>query len=408
MFQIVFKLCVFTLPWTTFTSTDAVTLTGSSVYAVPGSGFTLTCDVPEEAQGVRFYRRPEVTSPEGAVQVGGDQCYNIKVALPVPCTPDVCSCVTSEGLGTVFRWIMQPQTEDHGSVWFCRRTNTNLPNQTLDSADFILEVANGPGTSIALSPPDTTYTKTEGDTLPDITCAADCKPDCTFVWTRPDNINFTVSPVLSLGQLKRSEHGTYKCTARNGVGESTSTTHVIVHYGPGVSISFEPQEDSVDVAENQTVTDVICSADCRPLCTYTWSKLGSNYLNPLSLSVATRNNAGQYTCRANNTVGQGTRMWNLTVRFPPRITALVYSQGDAEVREHESKSLICTVDSYPPSKIQWLYKTNNTILLNTPDVLDSTYTLTNAKCLDTGLYTCVVRNSVSTTAVTRDIPVNVL
>ncbi|XP_033758295.1 uncharacterized protein LOC117340640 [Pecten maximus] len=122
---------------------DAVTLSGSSEYAVPGTEFTLTCDVPEEANIVLFYHRPDVTTSEGSIQVGGDQCYNIKVSPAVPCTPDVCSCVTSGGLGTVFRWIIQPQTGDHGSVWFCKRANLNLPNgnQTLDSDDYTLNVA---------------------------------------------------------------------------------------------------------------------------------------------------------------------------------------------------------------------------------------------------------------------------
>ncbi|XP_069119318.1 peroxidasin homolog [Argopecten irradians] len=261
----------------------------------------------------------------------------------------------------------------------------------------------GPDTSIALTPPDTTYTRREGDTLPDITCTADCRPDCTFVWTRPDNTNFTVPPVLSLGQLDRSERGTYKCTARNIIGEATIATN-----GPGDSSVLAPQQDSVDVMENQTISDVTCSADCRPSCTYTWSKDGTDYPNPLSLSVATRNNAGQYTCSASNMVSQGTKDWNLIVRFPPQILSLSYTAGGANVTENGPKSLICSVESFPPSTIQWFYKANGTVLLTSPDVLESTYTLTNAGCLDTGLYTCSVRNSVSTTTVTRDISINVL
>ncbi|XP_033758256.1 hemicentin-1-like [Pecten maximus] len=178
--------------------------------------------------------------------------------------------------------------------------------------------------------------------------------------------------------------------------------------GPGYSAVFDPQFDSVDIIENQTISDVRCSADCRPACTYTWSRSGTYYTNPLSLSVATRTNAGQYTCTARNTVSQGIKTWNLIVRFPPRILSLDYTDGDFDVAENGPKSLVCSVESFPPSTIQWFYKANNKVLLTTPDVLESTYTLTNADCLDTGLYTCSVRNSVSTTAVTRDILINVL
>ncbi|XP_033730333.1 hemicentin-2-like, partial [Pecten maximus] len=178
--------------------------------------------------------------------------------------------------------------------------------------------------------------------------------------------------------------------------------------GPGDSTVFDPPQDSVDIIENQTISVVRCSADCRPACTYTWSRSGTDYTNPLSLSVATRTNAGQYMCTARNTVSQGTKTWNLIVRFPPQILSLNYTDGDSDAAEDGPKSLVCSVESFPSSTIQWFYKANNTVLLTTPDVLESTYTLTNADCLDTGLYTCSVRNNVSNTAVTRDIPVNVL
>ncbi|XP_033758252.1 nephrin-like [Pecten maximus] len=93
---------------------------------------------------------------------------------------------------------------------------------------------------------------------------------------------------------------------------------------------------------------------------------------------------------------------------PPTILDLISKTENGNLTEGSSISLVCSVESFPPAKIQWFYKANNTVLLTTPDVLESTYTLTNADCLDTGLYTCSVRNSVSTTAVTRDIPINVL
>ncbi|XP_033758281.1 lachesin-like [Pecten maximus] len=112
-----------------------------------------------------------------------------------------------------------------GGVYRCTASNGHGSDV---SVTINVIVNYGPSTSIALSPSDTTYTRTEGDTLPDITCTADCRPGCTFVWTRPDNTNFTVSPVLSLGQLVRSEHGTYMCAAWNVFGESTLRTSVAV------------------------------------------------------------------------------------------------------------------------------------------------------------------------------------
>ncbi|XP_021371278.1 uncharacterized protein LOC110461882 [Mizuhopecten yessoensis] len=125
-------------------STDAVTLTGSSGYAVPGSEFTLTCDVPKEANSVQLYRRPDVTAILGYIQVAVGQCYNTAPTTPVLCSPDVCSCTTtSTNYGTVFQWVIQPQTGDHVSVWYCRRTNPTLPeaDKVVNSPDYTLNVA---------------------------------------------------------------------------------------------------------------------------------------------------------------------------------------------------------------------------------------------------------------------------
>ncbi|XP_021368370.1 carcinoembryonic antigen-related cell adhesion molecule 5-like [Mizuhopecten yessoensis] len=299
----------------------------------------------------------------------------------------------------------QLDRSEHGTY---RCTARNVAGESTTTTSVIVTVQYGPGTSITLSPPDTSYSRTEEDTLPDIICTADCRPGCTFVWTKPDNTNFTASAVLSLGQLDRSEHGTYICTARNDIGTSKTTTTVTLQYGPGDSIAFEPMQDIVERVENQTVPNIKCFADCRPPCTYSWSKSGTVRPNPLSLSKVTRTNAGTYTCIANNTISKGTNDWDLIVKFPAEIDSLEYNQGDADVTEHGSKTLICKVESVPSSTITWYYKNNDKQLFTATDVLESSYTLTTAGCLDTGLYTCSARNSVSNTAVVKDIRINVL
>ncbi|XP_060066961.1 hemicentin-2-like [Ylistrum balloti] len=270
---------------------------------------------------------------------------------------------------------------------------------------IMLNVQYGPGGSISLSPSRSTYTENEGYPLPRITCSADCSPECNYIWSKQNEGNITVGSSLVLEQLNRSEHGLYICTARNEVGEATKQVDIIVKYGPGIIQTSVPNLDKV---ENQTVPVINCSADCRPACSYTWSKGAATYSNPLSLSTALRGNAGTYICKASNSVSQSVKEWTLTVRFPPKILSLMYTQGNADITENASKSMVCTVESYPASTITWYYKANNTQLATISDVLKSTYTLSNGGCLDTGLYTCSARNSVSNTPTTMDLPVNVL
>ncbi|XP_033758688.1 peroxidasin homolog, partial [Pecten maximus] len=200
-----------------------------------------------------------------------------------------------------------------GGVYRCTASNEYGSDI---SVNINVIVDYGPGTSIGLTPSETTYNRTEGDTLPDITCTADCRPGCTFVWTRPDNTKFTVSPVLSLGQLDRSEHGTYRCTARNVVGELTIMTSVTVQYGPGTSISLSPPNTIYTRTEGDTLPDITCTADCGPGCTFVWTRPdNTNFtVSPvLSLGQLDRSEHGTYRCTARNVVGESTTIVHVDI-----------------------------------------------------------------------------------------------
>ncbi|XP_021359601.1 uncharacterized protein LOC110454432 [Mizuhopecten yessoensis] len=148
------KMTILILLLTIHSSTDAATLTGSSEYALSGIEFILTCTVPDEANRVQLYRRPALAAILGSIQVAGGQCYNTATTTPVLCSPDVCSCnATSSNYGTVFQWVIQPQTKDNGSVWFCLRTNPSLPeaDRVVRSPDYTLKVAGAFHTSPAAS-----------------------------------------------------------------------------------------------------------------------------------------------------------------------------------------------------------------------------------------------------------------
>jgi hypothetical protein len=73
-----------------------------------------------------------------------------------------------------------------------------------------------------LSPPNTTYTVTEGDTIPYISCTASCRPQCNFMWTGPNVPDGTTND-LYLQNINRNQTGTFNCTATNEVGSKVSS-----------------------------------------------------------------------------------------------------------------------------------------------------------------------------------------
>ncbi|XP_021352436.1 hemicentin-1-like isoform X2 [Mizuhopecten yessoensis] len=392
-----------------FSSTGAVRLSGSSDYAVPGSPFNLICDVPDVAENVTFYRSPDRVV--GSVKVLNASCYYYNETSDIPCGESFCECLPSgDGVGRKFNWTIRPTAQDHSSSWFCVRYNPWRIDETLNSPDYILQIAKSPDGDISLNPPSTNYNKKEGEILPDITCIADCRPGCKFVWTKPDYTNFT-SSVLSLSQLNRTEQGTYRCTARNTYGTNSITVMVIVNYGPGESVALSPPTSVYIRNEGVTLPDINCIADCRPSCTFFWTKpdkiiFVASSSSVLSLGQLDRSEHGRYRCNARNEVSNTTREINVTVQYPPHILSLSYDQGNANVKENEAKSMSCAVDSYPSSTITWYF--NNITLLTTFDVMESTYILANAGCQDTGIYTCSARNSASNAPYTMDIYINVL
>ena len=90
---------------------------------------------------------------------------------------------------------------------------------------LFLFILDGPE-SVTLSPPNTTYTVTEGDTMPSISCNASCRPQCTFMWTGPNVPNGTTKD-LYLQNINRNESGTFYSTATNEVGSKMSPNVVV-------------------------------------------------------------------------------------------------------------------------------------------------------------------------------------
>ncbi|XP_052062630.1 carcinoembryonic antigen-related cell adhesion molecule 5-like isoform X3 [Mytilus californianus] len=183
-----------------------------------------------------------------------------------------------------------------------------------------------PGNSIFFSPSSTSYTKLEGESLWNITCSADCKPSCTFEWTYQDGTKYPGS-TLMIGRLNRTQDGVYKCKGYNLIGYSEKTITVTVNYPPE-SIRLSPTNSPFIVREYTTVR-VICTADCRPTCSYQWTgqNTWSSANKDLTLTSIRRTSTDTYTCRARNIINPSYRYAEASVSIivhtlPTKITKL--------------------------------------------------------------------------------------
>lgn len=83
-----------------------------------------------------------------------------------------------------------------------------------------------------LSPNKTSLTVDEGDNVLDVTCEADCQPDCFLMWITPTG-QVKSNGILRLPKINRTQAGTYLCNASNDVGNMVSdgvTINVLCMY----------------------------------------------------------------------------------------------------------------------------------------------------------------------------------
>ncbi|XP_065754818.1 sialic acid-binding Ig-like lectin 10 isoform X2 [Phocoena phocoena] len=183
------------------------------------------------------------------------------------------------------------------------------------------------------------------------------------------------------------DHGT-KLTCRVDVsrkGLSTENTVLLsVAYAPKdlvISVSqtdvsaLEPQGNSphLEVQKGQFLR-LLCTADSVPLATLSWAlqdrilswshPSGSRTLE-LVLSRVKAEDAGRYTCRAENGLGSQSRSLELSVQYAPENVKVMVSQGNRTVLENfrngtslpvlegQSLRLLCVAHSNPPARLSW-------------------------------------------------------
>ncbi|XP_069115889.1 cell adhesion molecule 1-like [Argopecten irradians] len=358
-------------------STAGLTLDGSSEYAIPGERFNLTCDVPEGATSVSFYRRPLMTNSPEEVQVIGDECYRTVSGSPVLCTPDVCSCRPSTfQFANVFRLVISPRPGDHHSVWFCTRRNANLSTEYENSPDYQLRVLEQVSSIALQNPPSSPIQENQ---LVSLTCVTSpCRPAAAVLWfiggvnvtnrfpvttyTSGAGLSFVTVSTLRL-TLNRTMNGqNLVCSAYNTPDSivQDTTLHILdVLYGPGSTVSLSPTDDMYTGNEGDVIPAITCTADCRPLCTFVWTrpdKTNFTASSTLSLWRLERSEHGTYICSAVNTYGEATLTYSIYVRYPPSAPMVTPLSASYQLEDEEYPVLLCDfTEGYPsPASVEWV------------------------------------------------------
>lgn len=150
----------------------------------------------------------------------------------------------------------------------------------------------------------------------EVLCTATGYPTPTITWERVDQPlpyhAVTERGLLRFSALRQQDAGTYRCVARNDVGESDTllTVYVRPAVGPTLPPSYPTEMERVEISPSSfdgqpgEVIRLICR--CSPTAQVVWSKLGERQLpsnadvrnEMLIIEHASQENTGRYSCTA--------------------------------------------------------------------------------------------------------------
>ncbi|XP_062714560.1 basement membrane-specific heparan sulfate proteoglycan core protein isoform X8 [Aedes albopictus] len=146
----------------------------------------------------------------------------------------------------------------------------------------------------------------------DVTCTATGFPTPVITWERMDGHPLSSNVIIEYGllrfnSLRKSDEGTYRCSARNDIGESDKILQVYVRQARPPQ---EPSHETVQIDpgnyEGRSGEQITLTCICKPHGQIRWSKAGeptlprNSYVQNelLIIDHATLDNSGRYTCTA--------------------------------------------------------------------------------------------------------------
>ncbi|XP_072488821.1 hemicentin-2 isoform X7 [Notamacropus eugenii] len=206
---------------------------------------------------------------------------------------------------------------------------------------------------------------------------------------------------LQLSRLQPSQEGVYTCVAENPEAEARKDFVVMVLVAPRILSSGVPQEHNV--LEDQEVR-LECEAEGQPQPNISWLKDGRPlgfHTTPhlrfytdgssLVLKGLKASDSGAYTCLAQNSAGEDTKLHTLSVLVPPTIEQGANGSGNLTSVPGELVTMACPARGSPPIQINWL-KDGLPMPLSQRTHLHSsgrTLRISQVQVADAGTFTCV-------------------
>uniref|UniRef100_A0A8D8ES81 Basement membrane-specific heparan sulfate proteoglycan core protein n=1 Tax=Culex pipiens TaxID=7175 RepID=A0A8D8ES81_CULPI len=246
----------------------------------------------------------------------------------------------------------------------------------------------------------------------DVTCTATGFPTPIVTWERMDNHPLSSNVIIEYGllrfnSLRKSDEGTYRCSARNDIGESDKILHVYVRESrPSPTHPDHAYETVVinpDNYQGRSGEQITLTCVCQPRGQVRWAKTGepdlprNSYIQNelLIIEHATAENSGRYTCTAIFPSGRERSSFvdvSVSPARPdftsPRVKPL---DNKHAVTQGTDYTVICEASGNPQPTIKWTLS-GKPFAPNVQQI-GNTLRIVNAQPANGGVYICLAENS---------------
>ncbi|ESO99904.1 hypothetical protein LOTGIDRAFT_158062 [Lottia gigantea] len=252
-------------------------------------------------------------------------------------------------------------------TYICKVFNSAIPGSEIEQ-NFAVEVYYGPD-FIHINSSKTVGLIEFEDVAP-IPCWTHCNPKCDIKWYNGSiddgNLISGVNGELELFNVSRSQQAIFYCEVShpfNSDGRLNDSIDLQVYYGPEL-VQIKP--DNIDSVAEGTSLQVTCSANCNPVCQFTWyfQSQESGYIKPatggvLNLPNIYRNEAGLYICEVNQAEivnSSKTVEIEIHVHCPSSEVHITTEPSKEEYEVDESVSFTCSGEFSSGTNPSWKWQ----------------------------------------------------